>query len=274
MALFSADAEKSSVVQKTPVSSVYGPVPSWRVGQSLGIDLICENSVCSFNCTYCQLGSIQVRTNERRLFVPTGKVMDDLSRSRWRDADIITFSGSGEPTLALNLGEATRRIADHTEKPTLVLTNGTLWSSEKVRQELNEADQVFLKLDAASEEVLQRVNRPVEGVSLSKIVESAVQFRRGYRGMLGVQMMFVYPNAKEIESFAQILNRIRPHKVQVNTPTRPYPSEWYLASRGSHEGVDYPAKPLKQVVPEQLAEIVQRLRELTGLSITSVHERS
>ena len=261
------------MVQETAVSTVYGPVRSWRVGQSLGIDLICENSVCSFNCTYCQLGFIQVRTNERRLFVPTEKVVEDLRRSRWRDADIITFSGSGEPTLALNLGEATRQIADYTKKTTLVLTNGTLWSSEQVRQELSEADQVFLKLDAASEDVLRRVNRPVEGVTLSRIVESAVQFRSNYSGKLGIQMMFVYANTEEIEAFAEILNRIRPDEVQVNTPTRPYPSDWYLASRGSHEGVDYPAKPLKQVSLEQLAQIVDQLQAMTGLTVTSVHRR-
>lgn len=255
------------------VSSVYGPVRSWRVGYSLGIDLICINSVCSFNCTYCQLGFIQVSTNERRLFVTTDKMMDDLRLSDWSKADIITFSGSGEPTLALNLGEAIRQTADFTEKPVLVLTNGTLWGLEQVRKELCEADQVFLKLDAASEEALHRVNRPVAGVTLQRIVDAAVTFRKEYSGKLGVQMMFVYPNMKDVGQFAQILNRIQPDEVQVNTPSRPYPSGWYLASRGSHEGVDYPAKPLKQVPPEILSRIVLQLRERTGLKITSIYQR-
>ena len=200
--------------------------------------------------------------------------MEDLRLSEWRKADIITFSGSGEPTLALNLGETTLQVRDYTGKPALVLTNGTLWGSEEVRRELCAADQVFLKLEAASEEVLQRVNRPVAGVTLEQIVDSAVKFRGEYGGKLGIQMMFVYPNAKEVEAFAQILNRIRPDEVQVNTPTRPYPSGWYLASRGSHEGVDYPAKPVKQISPEELSKIVLRLQELTGLKVTSVHHRS
>jgi len=219
------------------------------------------------------LGSIQVRTNERRLFVATEKMMHDLRQSDWPKADIITFSGSGEPTLALNLGEAIRRAADFTDKPVLVLTNGTLWGSEEVRRELCEADQVFLKLDAASEKVFQRVNRPVAGVTLEGIIEAAIRFRQEYSGRLGIQMMFVYPNLGEVEDFARILRRIQPDEVQVNTPTRPYPSGWYLASRGSHEGVDYPAKPLKQVAPEDLAEIVFRLKEETGLEITSVYQR-
>jgi wyosine [tRNA(Phe)-imidazoG37] synthetase (radical SAM superfamily) len=198
-------------------------------------------------------------------------MMADLEMSDWPRADIITFSGSGEPTLALNLGEAIRRSADFTKKPVLVLTNGTLWGSDQVREELSEADQVFLKLDAASEDVFQRVNRPVQGVTLEKIIDAGVQFRKEYSGKLGVQMMFVYPNLRDVKRFAEILNRIQPDEVQVNTPTRPYPSGWYLASRGSHEGVDYPAKPLKQVSPEELSQIVHQLRERTGLRITSVH---
>jgi len=255
------------------VSSVYGPVLSWRVGYSLGIDLICVNSVCSFNCTYCQLGSIQVRTNERRLFVTTEKMINDLRLSDWSKADIITFSGSGEPTLASNLGEAIRQAGDFTGKPVLVLTNGTLLGSEQVRTELRKADQVFLKLDAGSEKVFRQVNRPVDGVTLESIVDAAVTFREEYSGRLGVQMMFVYPNLKDVEVFAELLNRIHPDEVQVNTPTRPYPSEWYLASRGSHEGVDYPAKPLKQVSQEKLSEIVLQLKEQTGLRITSVYRQ-
>src|SRR5512134_31436 len=118
------------------VSSVYGPVRSWRVGMSLGVDPICINSVCSFNCTYCQLGFIQVRINERQVFVPTDKVMTDLQASRWREADIITVSGSGEPTLAANLGSIVQGLKAHTGKPVLVLTNGTLLHLPQVQEDL------------------------------------------------------------------------------------------------------------------------------------------
>jgi wyosine [tRNA(Phe)-imidazoG37] synthetase (radical SAM superfamily) len=200
-------------------------------------------------------------------------MMEDLRDSNWGKADIITFSGSGEPTLALNLGEAILQAKEFTGKPVLVLTNGTLWHSDQVRNELCHADQVFLKLDAATEEVFQKVNRPVDGVSLERIVDAAVMFRREYSGRLGVQMMLIYPNLKDVDLFADLLQRIQADEVQVNTPTRPYPSGWYLASRGSHEAVDYPAKALKQVPPEQLSEIVNQLRNRTGLKITSVHQR-
>lgn len=246
------------------ISSVYGPVSSWRVGLSLGIDLICFNSVCSFNCTYCQLGSIQVRTNERQLFVSTSKVIEDFRNSDWERADIITYSGSGEPTLASNLGESILAIKALTEKPQLVLTNGTLLGREDVRIELSHSDRVYVKLDFASSSSLQKVNRPVAGVTLEQIVTGAEIFRMEYSGYLGIQMMLLYSNVYEYKNFPELLDRIRPDEVQINTPSRPYPDNWYLASRGSHEGVDYPARPLKQVPAERLQEIANYLRANTS----------
>src|SRR5919204_3243273 len=129
------------------VSTVYGPVNSWRVGRSLGVDLLCVNSVCSFRCVYCQLGRINVHTAERKVYVTTERVMADLGASAWREADIITLSGSGEPTLAANMGEVIREIKKLTRKPVLVLTNSAQLVSASVRRELCEADKVFCKLD-------------------------------------------------------------------------------------------------------------------------------
>ena len=256
------------------VSSVYGPVCSWRVGMSLGIDPLCLNSICSFNCTYCQLGFIQVRINQRHCFVPTEKMLEDLRKSEWQRADIITFSGSGEPTLALNLGEAIRAVKKYTRKPVLVLTNGTLLELEEVQDDLEEADKVFLKLDAASEKTFRRINRPVNGVRLEKIVQSIVEFRQHYPGHLGIQMMITPVNIHEIEEFGRLLNRIRPREIQLNAPARPYPQEWVLQTRGSHDGVDYPAKTLKTISREQFQRIETRLAELTGLEIKSLYGAS
>src|SRR5215218_7520939 len=132
---------------KTEPSTVYGPVASWRVGRSLGVDVLCVNSVCSFRCVYCQLGRINVHTAERRVYVPTERVLEDLRAADWRGADVITLSGSGEPTLAANLGEVIRGIKRLTGKPVLVLTNSAhLWDAH-VRRELSRADSVFCKLD-------------------------------------------------------------------------------------------------------------------------------
>lgn len=256
------------------VSSVYGPVKSWRVGWSLGIDLIFKNSVCSFNCSYCQLGFIQERTNIRREFISLEKLKKDFRNSDWEKADIITFSGSGEPTLALNLGSSIKWIKEFSGKPVLVLTNGTMLGDSRVRQDLLEADRVYIKLDAADDKTFRIVNRPVEGVTLSGIVEAAEKFRSEYKNYLGVQLM-ILPNSKfNTEDYARQLNRISPDEVQVNTPTRPYPDDWYIDSRGSHEGVDYPAKPLKKASEERITGIVTELKKLTGIkNITSVFDR-
>ena len=256
------------------VSSVYGPVKSWRVGWSLGIDLICENSVCSFNCSYCQLGFIQDRTAVRREFIPIEKLKEDFRNSNWKKSDIITFSGSGEPTLALNLREAIRWIQDFSGKPVLVLTNGTLLEDPEVRKDLSGADRVYIKLDAANEKTLRMVNRPVEGITLAGIVSGAEKFRTEFKNYLGLQFMVLANSKVDLEDYARIARRISPDEIQVNTPTRPYPDDWYLASRGSHEGVDYPARPLKMVPPEKIEKIVEELKERTGLeNISSVYDR-
>lgn len=262
-------------VDPATVSTVYGPVKSWRVGASLGIDLLCVNSICSFNCSYCQLGSIQVRIDSRHVFVSTEKVMADLEASDWQSADIITFSGNGEPTLALNLGEVIERIKARTGKPTLVLTNGTLLHREDVRSELLLSDRVYVKLDSATEAGFIRVNRPVPGVTLEGVVESAVKFRELYQGVLGVQIMFLPGTRDTPEDFAALLKRIRPDEVQVNTPTRPYPDAWYLDSRGSHDRVEYPSKPLKPISRQRLIEIQSEFaRLLPGIPIRGVRVSS
>jgi len=262
--------EEITRVDLENTSSVYGPVHSWRVGLSLGVDLLCLNSICSFNCTYCQLGYIQVRINERYLFVPTDKLIADLAESDWKSSDIITFSGSGDPCLALNLGEAIDALKSITKKPTLVLTNGSLIHDPEVRKELGLSDRVYVKLDAGTEASFQRINRPVAGLSLDRIVEGAAELRSSYAGCLGVQMMILRPNAEEIENMALLLLKIRPDEVQLNTPTRPYPQDWFLQSRGSHDGVDYPAKPVKPISREKARDLALRLVEMTGLNVVSV----
>ncbi len=142
-----------------PTSTIYGPVNSWRVGKSLGIDLLYVSSICSFRCIYCQLGKINEPTLERKVYVPTAKMMTDLQASQWQEADVVTFSGSGEPTLAANLGEVLRASKALTDKPMIVLTNSTLLNNPTVRNDLAAADKIFCKLDAATERTLKLIAR-------------------------------------------------------------------------------------------------------------------
>lgn len=258
------------------VSTVYGPIPSWRVGQSLGIDLIRDNSVCSFNCVYCQLGYIQDITNQRKEFVPTETVLNDFKESNWQQSDIITYSGNGEPTLAINLGEVAQGIQSITNIPQLCLTNATNLGNPEVIEDLQHVDRVFIKLDAATERVFQHVNRPADGITLQKIVEDAAAFRKIYNGYLGVQCMFLPPNIKDAEALAELLKQIEPDEVQLNTPKRPYPKEWHYTTRGGHseELREYESSPLKTISLEEAERIEAMLKEKTNLDIVSVYQQS
>lgn len=252
------------------VSTVYGPVRSWRVGMSLGVDLLFTSSICSFRCVYCQLGKIQVPTMARRVYVETERVLADLAASDWQGADIVTLSGSGEPTLATNMGEVIDGIHAMTGKPVMVLTNSTTLGDPEVRRDLAKAEKVFCKLDASNDRTLQRVSRPVEGVSLESIVAGLLAFRAEYPGYLAIQMMFMPLNRQEVEEFAALLVRIAPDEVQLNTPMRPVPQEWFIEARGNHDKAPYPAVPLKHLSREEALEVEAELKQLTGLRIVSI----
>ena len=261
--------------QTTNISSIYGPVDSWRLGKSLGIDLLMDPSTCSFNCTYCQLGFIQTITTERKIFVPTKKVLDDFKASNWQGCDVITFSGSGEPTLALNIGEVIREIKKITDTKIAILTNGTLFNDDKVREDILEADIISVKLDASDNETLKAINRPAEGINLEIILSGINELKKIYRGKLQVQIMFMPQNKNKIEDLVKLLNEIKPDEVALNTPTRPYPSGWDIITRGAHgedaKKIKFPAKSLKQLSKEEAIDIETKLRDLTGLKIISVY---
>lgn len=241
--------------------TVYGPVDSWRLGRSLGIDLLCVNSICSFRCYYCQLGRINVRTSERAVFVPTRKVLDDLSRADWKGADCVTLSGSGEPTLAANIGEVIREVKRVTGKPVAVLTNSAHLVCPQVRRDLLEADSIFCKLDAADEKTFRRINRPVEGVTLSGVVAGIKRLRAEYAGRLAVQTMLTPLNADDPEELASLLAEILPDEVHLCAPARPVPPEWCAGARGNlHAG----GVRLRQLTSEQ---VLRFAREMTGLKV-------
>ena len=265
----------------TSISSVYGPVDSWRIGKSLGIDLIMDPSTCSFNCTYCQLGFIQKITKERKLFVPTEKVINDFKASNWKEADVITFSGSGEPTLALNIGEVISEIKKITPKQIAILTNGTLLNDQNVRSAMLNADLISVKLDAPSNQTLKEINRPAEGIDLNLIVSGIHKLKNDIKTchgkpLLQIQIMFMPQNKNQIEELAKLLNEIKPDEVALNTPTRPYPSGFDIITRGAHgedaKKIKFPTKALKTLTHKEAKDIETKLKELTKLEVVSVYK--
>ena len=252
-------------------ATVYGPVVSWRYGRSLGIDPIGPTSTCSFNCVYCQLGEIEVISRDRRLFLPTAQIMADLERFAPWEVDIITLSGSGEPTLALNLGEILSQIKTLTAKPTLVLTNATLLDDAQVRQELSLADRVSVKLDGISEDLVRRINRPDSSLQLAKIIQGIEAFKTEFCGELSLQTMLLAPWSEEVKrQYIALLKRLQPKEIQLNTPSRPKPLKRELEGRGNHTGEELPAYPvqiLKCVSPEILAALAQELTDKTQIPV-------
>ena len=231
---------------------IYGPVPSWRLGRSLGVDMVSQTEkTCSFDCAYCQLGQTRRHTAERREFVSIARLAEELAQLPPLELDYVTFSGTAEPTLAANLGEAIITVKERFATPVAVLTNSSLMPSLQVRRELARADEVVAKLDAPTEELLRRVNRPVPGITLERILEALHSFRDEYQGRLALQMMFYQANREEAEALAALARELDPDEIEVNTPLRPC--------------------AVKPLPPEEMAAIMEAF---LGLPAISVYEAS
>lgn len=208
--------------QLTMSSVIYGPVASWRLGRSLGIDLLAASrNTCSFDCIYCQLGRTFHPLTDRREFVTIAGLLKDLEKARDVPADYATFSGMGEPTLASNLGTAIEIVKTNLGLPVAVLTNSSLMPREDVRQELALADVVVAKVDAPNEEMFLKINRPFTEYSLDRTLQGIRRFRSEYKGKLAIQMMFVEANKDYATELARIAKELSPDEVQINTPLRP-----------------------------------------------------
>ena len=207
---------------------VFGPVPSRRLGRSLGVDLV-PFKTCSYDCIYCQLGVTTNKTVERREWVPLEDVVAELREKLESRPDYITLAGSGEPTLYSRLGELIERIREMSDTPIAVLTNGSLLWREEVRRDLLGASLVVPSLDAGTAASWEAVNRPHAGVSFDQMVEGLIAFRKEFHGDYHLEVFLTdgfTANEDEVRAIAEIIARIEPDRVQVNTVTRP-PAEGY-----------------------------------------------
>lgn len=204
---------------------IYGPVPSRRLGISLGVDII-PFKICSYDCIYCQLGRTTDQTLERRSYVTISSLINQLKEvlELNEDIDYITFSGSGEPTLNQDIGEMIRKVKELTHISVAVLTNGSLLWDERVRKDLSNADLVVPSLDAVSEEVFHRVNRPVSDLSIEKVLRGLESFTQDFKGKIYLEVMLVKginDSKEEITKINQFLRCLRVDKVELNTVVRP-----------------------------------------------------
>ena len=209
------------------MKTIFGPVPSRRLGRSLGIDVI-PPKTCSYDCVYCESGSTTHLTLKRQVFVNPDQViheLEDYFRTYPGGADVLTFSSAGEPTLYEPLGELLRTIKKRFSSiPLIVLTNGSLLWDPAVCQDLLIADRVVPSLDAVTPDIFQRVNHPHPALDLAAIVEGIGDFRRRYRGQLHLEVVLVSDvndHTEELKKIAQAIDRIAPDQIELNTVVRP-----------------------------------------------------
>lgn len=210
---------------------VFGPVPSRRLGRSLGVDLV-PFKTCSYDCIYCQLGCTTNKTVQLKEWVPLDEVVAELRTKLSSQPDYITLSGSGEPTLYSRTGELIDRIKAMTDVPVAVLTNGSLLWQEAVRGQLLNADLVIPSLDAGDEAMFQAVNRPHEEISFERMLEGLIDFRREFQGQYWLEVVLLAGHnaiAAEVDKLVNCVRLIKPDRVQLNTATRP-PAEDYAVT--------------------------------------------
>ncbi len=202
---------------------IFGPVPSRRLGRSLGIDLV-PFKTCSYDCTYCQLGRTTNKTIEMKQWFPVDGIIEQLKEKLSMKPDYITLSGSGEPTLFLKCDELITRIKQITNVPVAVLTNGSLLWRPQVRKSLMQADLIVPSLDAGSERLFKYINRPHDDISFADMLEGLINLRKEYNGQYWLEVFIlagVNTTEVEIDRLKDCIHLINPDKVQLNTVTRP-----------------------------------------------------
>ena len=205
---------------------LFGPVPSRRLGISLGVDLV-PKKVCSLNCVYCEVGRTTKLTTERIEYILYDKVTSELEHyfANNPNPDYITFSGSGEPTLNSKIGDVLQFIKQkNPDIPVAVLTNGTLLYDKKVRNELMDANVVLPSLDAATEITFQKINRPAPKLTVEKYVQGLIDFSNEFSGQIWLEV-FIIPgyndNIDDLKALKKAFKDIKPDYIQLNTLDRP-----------------------------------------------------
>ncbi|HXX33712.1 MAG TPA: radical SAM protein [Thermodesulfobacteriota bacterium] len=210
---------------------LYGPVPSRRLGRSLGIDLV-PHKICTYDCIYCQIGNTTEITPVRKEYAPVKEILEEVSsflKEETSSVDYLSLSGSGEPTLHSQIRSVIEGIKAITSIPIAIITNGSLLYDKQVRKDLLRADIVLPSLDAVSAEVFMKINRPHSGISVEKVVEGLVEFRRVFKGQIWLEILFckgVNDSKEELVRMRKVIDRIQPDLIHLNTVVRPPSEKW------------------------------------------------
>jgi len=207
----------------------YGPVPSRRLGRSLGVSPI-PAKTCTYTCVYCQLGRTTDLTSARQNFYRKEDVLDEiLANGKNSHFDYVTFVGDGEPTLYRDLGWLIEETKRNLRARTAVITNGSLLFREDVRSDLKHADVVMPTLDAGNEKTFRAVNRPHRSITFNEMLQGLVDFRHEYSGQMWLEVMLVKDvndSEKELQSIGKAVSSVAPDRVYIVTPIRPPAESW------------------------------------------------
>lgn len=234
---------------------IFGPVPSRRLGNSLGISPI-PRKTCNYSCIYCQLGRTDKMIGDRREFFKLEEIIKEF-KIYLKDShkfDVITIVGEGEPTLYSKLGDLIKEIKNFTDKPVAVITNGALLHDSKVREELYEADIVLPSLDGYNQEIAKKIDRPLGTIKFEDELNGLIKFSHEYKGQLWLEIMLIDGincDKKSIALFKELLKQIKYDRVYLNTPVRP-PAEDYVKTV-SKEDMEYAVHELGGISIDMLS---------------------
>ncbi len=262
----------------------YGPVPSRRLGKSLGINNIPPKN-CTYSCVYCQLGRTLNMHVKRKEFYNPKKIINSVkekvkkAKEKNEKIDYLTFVPDGEPTLDINLGEEIKQIKKLGIKIAIITNSSLIWQ-KNVRNELSEADWVSIKIDAISEKVWKKTDRPHGSLKLDKILDGIKAFSKTFKGNLATETMLIEninDNTSEIEKTADFISNLNPYKSYISIPTRPPAEKWVKAASEKKINKAYQIFKQKNIDVEYLIGYEGNAFAFTGnveddiLSITSVH---
>ncbi len=210
---------------------LYGPVPSRRLGRSLGIDVV-PHKICPYDCIYCQIGRTTEKTLQRKEYVPVQEILEEVEaflKEEHPPIDYLSLGGSGEPTLHSKIRSIIQGIQTITVLPVAVITNGSLFYEQELREDLLRADVVLPSLDAVSPEVFERINRPRPGFSIENVIQGLIEFRKVYQGQIWLEILFckgINDTPEELQEMKKAIGRIMPDQIHLNSVVRPPSERW------------------------------------------------
>lgn len=258
---------------------LFGPVQSRRLGRSLGLELV-PRKVCTMDCIYCEVGKTNILTLERKPYYSWILIERAILKAKdmQESFDVLTLTGSGEPTLNLNFSKAIYLAKTYLSKPIAVLTNSTLVTISEVREALACADLVLASLDAGNPETFKKINQPHPDINLSKIIEELKELRKIMKGELWLEVLLVKnvnDTEEELKALKNLIEEISPHKVQLNTVVRPpsYEKAKPLTLEELHEVALFLGEMAEVIFPRKIIEKKESLEDLEKRLVNYISRR-